>query len=438
MLNVGNWQVDQLTEGHMKSTIMMIAGLLAGSFLLAGAAQAVLPADAKCQALKNKEAGKYTFCLAKAEMKLVKAKGACSGDGTTACYRDMDCVSLSLGTCTKDTARYDVLVGKCNDKFSTNWGNWEANAGGDCPTTADQSDMQTAVANFAECLAEDLDGAAETCDIRTVQTDLDACNEDLTTCQAEPPSQPLKTGQSVSYVAGDDGAVQKGQGRSYTDNGDGTITDNKTGLMWEKKIKKDTLRDGANLNDADNLYPWAGDCSSETECFNGGKCCQSSSDCTASPECVITDAQGTGLTIWSWVARMNNRCADQITDCTAAGDAACAGIGNEKCGFAGYRDWRIPNVNELQSIVSYGTFNPSVSAAFEGASCGGACTDITSAACSCTGEAATWSSSTFQTGFTPYLAWLVAFSSGDVTFSTGNTGNKDIGMYVRAVRGGRG
>jgi len=45
------------------------------------------------------------------------------------------------------------------------------------------------------------------------------------------------TGQTTSYVAGDDGALKKGvawPGRRYTDNQDGTVTDNLTGLVWLK------------------------------------------------------------------------------------------------------------------------------------------------------------------------------------------------------------
>jgi hypothetical protein len=43
------------------------------------------------------------------------------------------------------------------------------------------------------------------------------------------------TGQTISYAPGDDGAVRAGGALSYTDNGDGTLTDNRTGLTWEKK-----------------------------------------------------------------------------------------------------------------------------------------------------------------------------------------------------------
>ena len=49
------------------------------------------------------------------------------------------------------------------------------------------------------------------------------------------PSAVQATGQTISYAAGDDGALRIGAALSYTDNGDGTVTDNSTGLMWEKK-----------------------------------------------------------------------------------------------------------------------------------------------------------------------------------------------------------
>jgi hypothetical protein len=46
---------------------------------------------------------------------------------------------------------------------------------------------------------------------------------------------PLKTGQTNSYsTTGSDGDLQKGVARGYTDNGDGTVTDKATGLVWQK------------------------------------------------------------------------------------------------------------------------------------------------------------------------------------------------------------
>ncbi|MBI3246257.1 MAG: DUF1566 domain-containing protein [Deltaproteobacteria bacterium] len=97
----------------------------------------------------------------------------------------------------------------------------------------------------------------------------------------------------------DDGTVQAGATLSYTDNGDGTVTDNNTGLMWEKKDNS------GGLHDKDNLYRWSG--------------------------------YGSQETIWDW-----------LEDVNAEGGT----------GYAGHNDWRIHNIKELQSIVDYSILPP--------------------------------------------------------------------------------
>ena len=50
-----------------------------------------------------------------------------------------------------------------------------------------------------------------------------------------PPSPVAKTGLTTSSIAGDDGDLEKGEAwpvPRFTDNGDGTVTDNLTGLVW--------------------------------------------------------------------------------------------------------------------------------------------------------------------------------------------------------------
>ena len=66
-----------------------------------------------------------------------------------------------------------------------------------------------------------------------------------------------KTGQTASYGAGDDGAWQKGVAwptPRFTDNGNGTVTDNLTGLIWMKSANSFVNRtwDQA-LSDANGL-----------------------------------------------------------------------------------------------------------------------------------------------------------------------------------------
>jgi hypothetical protein len=51
------------------------------------------------------------------------------------------------------------------------------------------------------------------------------------------PTRVEKTGQTMIYFNGDDGDLQKGvawPNPRFTDNGDGTVTDNLTGLIWLK------------------------------------------------------------------------------------------------------------------------------------------------------------------------------------------------------------
>lgn len=63
------------------------------------------------------------------------------------------------------------------------------------------------------------------------------------TTPAEPAAggEELHTGQTTLYRAGDDADVD-GTGKSYTDHGDGTVTDNHAGLMWVKADGGTTTR----------------------------------------------------------------------------------------------------------------------------------------------------------------------------------------------------
>ena len=71
-----------------------------------------------------------------------------------------------------------------------------------------------------------------------------------------------KTGQTVSYASGDDGDLEKGvtwPSPRFTDNGDGTVTDNLTGLIWLKNANCFGARNWTQaLSDANTL--------------NGGEC----------------------------------------------------------------------------------------------------------------------------------------------------------------------
>jgi hypothetical protein len=312
----------------------------------AGMALAATPAQ-KCAQGKNGEAGKYALCRQK-----VEAKFAVSGDVAA------------------QTAGFQ----KCLDKYAAKWPVYESKAvaaGDVCPSTGDQGTIQGVIEAHTTNIATALSGGPlSNCpgDLATCQADLGTCQGDLATCIAAPQGRRIQTGQTQCWNAsgtlipcagtGHDGELQAGLVRAYTDNGDGTITDDRTGLMWEK------LSDDGSIHDKDALHTWS------------------------------------------------NAFAVKIA-------------GLNTMAFAGHTDWRLPNVAELQSIVSYGAANPAVSPAFNTA-CVPACTVLT---CSCTRFDLHWTSTSYQ-NFQQY-AWFVHFADGDLSsnFKT-NT------VPVRAVRGG--
>jgi hypothetical protein len=93
--------------------------------------------------------------------------------------------------------------------------------------------------------------------------------------------------------------------------------------------------------------------------------------------------------------------------------------------FAGYRDWRLPNKRELQTIMDAGEVDPCVGAAFD-SDCEPGCTPLE---CSCTHTAGYWTSTSYAGD--GEFAWYLSFGGG---FE--NIGFKGEGTYVRVVRGG--
>ena len=205
------------------------------------------------------------------------------------------------------------------------------------------------------------------------------------------------TGQTTVYAAGDDGTYQTGLPLQFSSDGDGTVTDLNTGLMWETKDEFNGKPNSSDLHDVDNYYPWAGTCQ------NGHTLCGTVADCkrvSGTPLCIATDGQGTGYTIFEWVAQLNAQ------------------------NFAGHNDWRIPNVKELQSIVDYGAYQPCVNSAFY-TSCIAPCTLPT---CSCTNHNEYWTATTVLDAAN--IGFFVNFNIG----STGFDNKKNVEYYVRAVR----
>jgi hypothetical protein len=164
-------------------------------------------------------------------------------------------------------------------------------------------------------------------------------------------------------------------GARFVDNRDGTVTDRKTGLVWEKKDNLDGSTNPSDPHDADNLYAW-------------------SSSGTA-PDGTVFTAFLFGLD----------------------GGTSPDGVATSGC-FTGHCDWRVPTIEEVAGILdeTLGTCGGGV----------GPCVDPTFGPTQADGY---WSATSFARN--AGRAWLVDFSSGGMA-----EGSKAVNFFVRAVRGG--
>jgi uncharacterized protein DUF1566 len=291
----------------------------------------------------------------------------CQGNLST-CASDLDTCETDSAGCTSTLATAQANLSTCTSNLTTCTSNAAACNGS---LTTAQASLATCTTNLGTCTSSL--GSAQT-SLSTCTTNLGTCNGslatcqgDLTTCQAVPRGQPLKTGETTCFDAagatiacagsGQDGESQRGIARAYTDNGDGTITDAKTGLTWEK------LSDDGGIHDKDTVYTWT-DALAHIGALNGAN-------------------------------------------------------------FAGHNDWRLPNLNELQTLANYGAVSPAVAPAFN-TGCVAACT-VTG--CSCTQAGFYWSSTTYLGN--PQAAWTVTFGGGGV-----NALFKTNTFFARAVRPG--
>jgi hypothetical protein len=179
-------------------------------------------------------------------------------------------------------------------------------------------------------------------------------------CESEAPSTPFGT---LTCSPGCDAVDTSACIPRFKDNGDGTVSDRETNLMWEKK---DLVCPGAHCKD--DSYPWS----------------------TGDPWA----PDGTAFT--GFLAALN----DSL--------------------FAGYGDWRIPSINELQGIVKWGPGTPKIDPVFGPTAAFGP--DDNDEGCYWTATVATYGPSYF---------YAVCFDDGQTGVSQGIYGHP-----VRAVRTG--
>ncbi len=244
----------------------LASAILTLTMALASPALAGPTTAEKCEAAKNKEAGKYAFCRQKAEQKAIKKAEAPD-------------------------------YSKCDTKLLDKWTKAEQKAidkGEPCIDSISGPDIQSFVTTHSDAVAAALGGGAlpacgdgdidpgEDCDLGTLNGE--TC--DSATASASPYG-------TLACSAGCSFDTSGCTSTRFIDNGDGTVTDNQSGLMWEQKVA-------------------------------GSGC----------PNCVSDT--------FTWDEAMSIFLGD-LNQTSSAGTC--------DSGFAGYCDWRLPTEPELASLL---------------------------------------------------------------------------------------
>ena len=190
----------------------------------------------------------------------------------------------------------------------------------------------------------------------------DTINVALANCAAQAPALVPQTGQTATYATGDDGAIRAGvalPSPRFTDNSDGTITDNLTKLIWLKN---------ANCPQLARNWPTA-----------------------------LAD-----------VASLNT---DETMNGNDCGDTSNGGTHQT--------DWHLPNIRELFSLVHFAFSEPCLSNT-AGTSKWVEGDPFTGFLPADPHPSTRWSST--SNSFNPTLAWVVDFDGDSLVFDVIKTG----------------
>ena len=455
----------------MKTTMMGATVVLAGGLLLGANASALSPA-VKCEASKLKASEGLSSCQLAADVQAVKTggtadlsncdaqfatawataetngKGRCLTNGDeaavqafiTQCTDDVAAALAggALPHCTSDLATCNTSLATCNGSLNTCGSNLSA---AQASLTSCSGNLATTQASLATCNSN----------LATCDSSLSSCNASLAVAQTcgngvidpgEQCDQSNLNGQTCASQGFAAGVLKCGAGCMFdtsgcsasrlVDNGDGTVSDLQTGLMWEKK----TYGQCVNLV---NGSPIA--CISDADCtgnLGGGRCV-----CPYEPFGVCPHFVGATYTwnnpgntpICSGIGVYNDSTLPNGTAFTDFLATLNGGVGfvsgaYSPCifdgtnppygGFAGHCDWRLPTLDELRTIVD------STQGVCGGGS--GACIDPVFGPMQ---PDQYWSGTSW---FLEDRAWSLSFAQPQNQAPVQQC--KNAALYARAVRGG--
>ena len=263
-----------------RTKIWIVVTLLA----LPSGANAATPTE-KCVAEKEKASGKYAQCRLIAESRFAKTGDAVKlGLSLDRCVQKLqkgfEKADLKYGLAcptSADTTTIDDFVSEASDQVVSYLGTGSPEPGaGFCgpDTEFDSIGLEClpvvtcgngSIDGDEQCDGGDLGGASCGSVVGGAQGTLGctaACQYDLASCISPTlgafPATGLMDcwddlGNPIACAGtGQDGETQVGAALSFADNGDGTVTDNVTGLTWEK------LSDDGTIHDWDTVYDWDG------------------------------------------------------------------------------------------------------------------------------------------------------------------------------------